>query len=91
MERARTELVSAEELTKAKAMCITMDALSRQTNSDIGLQATLDELYGLGYDDSTKYEAGIQAVTAEDVRRVAQKYLTRSLTVRIGAEVQDSK
>ncbi|MFH1092335.1 MAG: insulinase family protein, partial [Pseudomonadota bacterium] len=50
---------------------------------DVGLQSygaqasnlTFDVLYGLGLDYRRKYVAGINAVTAADVRRVAQKYL----------------
>jgi predicted Zn-dependent peptidase len=35
----------------------------------------LDELYKLGYDNITHYEENINAITKEDVKRVAEKYL----------------
>ena len=34
-----------------------------------------DERYGLGFDDSTHYPERIDAVTLEEIRRVAQKYI----------------
>jgi zinc protease len=51
---------------------------------EIGLQkmgaraATLafNELYGLGYDDHARYSERVLAVTPDDVKRVAQRYLT---------------
>lgn len=84
--KIRDELVPPEELDKAKTICITMENLSRQTNSDIAIQVGLDELYGLGYDHSKHYREGINSVTAEDVRRVARKYLTHHILVRTGPD-----
>jgi len=42
-------------------------------------EAALNELYGLGYDFGDAYTKGISEVEPEDIRRVAQKYLTHRL------------
>jgi zinc protease len=75
MERVRTADIGAEELARAKSMAIAAQAIDNQTNMAQAMQAALDELYGLGYNDNAQYETRIRAVTIEDVRRVAQKYL----------------
>lgn len=73
--------IPAAELDAARQVCVTAAVLDRQTNAEQGGQAALDELYGLGYDASARYEAGVLAVTAADVRRVAAKYLTHYVSV----------
>lgn len=83
VERVREELVGEEELQRAKNMCVTMDKLENQTNSAMAMQRGLSELYGLGYEFPDRYEEQVRAVTAEDVRRVAQKYLDHALTLRL--------
>jgi zinc protease len=80
----RDNPVPIAELEKAKTICITMNQLGQQTNSDRALQAAVDELYGLGYDHADGYPASIAAVTAGDVRRAARKYLTHHVLVRTG-------
>ena len=84
VETIKTDLVGEEELNKAKQICITMEKLSRQTNGDVATQAAINELYGLGYGFDANFEAGIRAVTAEDLRATAKKYLTHHLLVRTG-------
>jgi len=48
---------------------------SLETNSSLGYTAGLDELYGLGYRHYEDYEGIIDAITADDIRRLATKYL----------------
>jgi len=69
-------LISDEELDRGKKMCISIKQIGLQTNSDQAFTMGLDELYKLGYDNITQYEKQINAVTKEDVKRVAEKYLT---------------
>ena len=49
-----------------------------EVNSDVAFKTSLDELYGLGYDDVFKYPDMIKAVTGQDVIRVAKKYFSDS-------------
>jgi zinc protease len=69
------DLISDEELDRGKKMCISIKQIGLQTNSDQAFTMGLDELYKLGYDNITHYEENINAVTKEDVKRVAEKYL----------------
>jgi zinc protease len=81
MERIGTELVDGDELEKAKQLCIIMRETSRQTNASQATDAAIAELYGLGYDYPDHYAERIAAVTSEDVRRVALKYLKNPVTI----------
>jgi predicted Zn-dependent peptidase len=47
-----------------------------QSNAYVATTAALDELYGVGYNELYNYEAKISAVTADDISRVAGKYLS---------------
>ncbi len=82
IETIKSERVSEEEMSKAKTICNTMEKLSRQTNNAMAIQAVLDELYGLGFDFSNTFSNRINQVTADDVLRVAKKYLTNYVLVR---------
>jgi len=63
------------ELERGKRMCISNYQLNLQTASDQALTAGLDELHGLGYDYHCYYESHINAITSDDVIRVANRYL----------------
>jgi len=75
LKKARETNISAEELARAKGMAITAQAVERQSNLSQAQQASSDELLGLGFRESSYYESRINAITVEDVRRVAEKYL----------------
>jgi zinc protease len=74
-ELLRTEGLTAEELKRAKAKIIGQKKIARQDLGSLAYLTALDELYGLGWQraelDDTKYEA----VTLEQVKAAAQKYL----------------
>jgi zinc protease len=74
-ELIKKKLVTDEELARAKKACIVMEALYlKQKNSSQGSFAARYELYGLGYDYRDDFIEKINAVTKEDVMRVANKY-----------------
>ncbi len=75
IRRMREVPVTARELDDAKAYLtgsfpLRMDTLSKMVSLMVGI-----ELYGLGLDYLERYPQLINAVTAADVQRVAQKYL----------------
>jgi zinc protease len=76
IERAKAGLVPEDEFERAKKMAVTVELLGRQTNRSLAMNAALDELYGRGYDFSDSFPERVQAVTREDVLRVARRYLT---------------
>lgn len=75
IERVRKDPIPDEELERGKRMCISAKQIGLQTNSSQALAMGLDELYGLGYDNISHYEKRINAVTKDNVKQVADKYL----------------
>lgn len=71
----KEKLAGEEELNDTKRELVSARRLSMQTNSFYSFTSAIDELYGLGHDNLYKYEAGIENVTKEDIKRVADKYL----------------
>jgi len=86
LERAKNELVPEDELELARKMVLTTQLLSNTTNASLAQDAALNGLFGLGYDYSKGLAARLDAVTAEDVQRVARTYLTHRALVVIGPE-----
>jgi zinc protease len=75
IRRIRSELVSEKELNDAKAYLTGSFPLRMDTSAKIAGILTSIELYNLGLDYPQKYPVLINAVTRDDVRRVANKYL----------------
>ncbi len=75
-ELLRTEGLSAEELKRAKAKIIGQKKIARQDLGSLASLTTLDELYGLGFNHLETDDAKFEAVTLEQVKAAAQKYLT---------------
>ena len=71
----RTEGLTAEELKRAKAKLIGQKKIARQDLGHLASTTTLDELYGLGYQRAELDDAKFEAVTLEQIKSVAQKYL----------------
>ncbi|MBN3038808.1 MAG: insulinase family protein [Candidatus Omnitrophica bacterium] len=66
--------VSSEELEQTKRALISQRLANRQTNSECALESALDELYGLGFDFYQEYADRINALSAENVQKCANKY-----------------
>ncbi len=75
LKRIRSEKVSPEELTRAKRYLIGSFEIDLQRNSSVAMNLVLNDLYGLGYDEYRRYPEKINAVTAEDVLRVAREFI----------------
>ena len=75
MHRIQNELVSDKELADAKAYLTGSFPLRMDTSAKIASILTSIEVYNLGLDYPQKYPGLINAVTREEVQRVAKKYL----------------
>jgi len=76
LQKLRADGLSAAELERAKNSRIGQLKVQMQDNGNLSMTAGLDELYGLGAEFFQTLEAKYRAVTADDIRRVANKYLT---------------
>jgi zinc protease len=74
-ELLRTEGLSAEELKRAKAKIIGQRKIHRQELGHLASLTALDELYGLGFQRSEAEDAKYEAVTLDQIKAAAQKYL----------------
>ena len=66
--------LTSEELMRAKKKLIGQQQIANQSNDSFGYQCALDELYGLGFNHYKSLEHDVEAVTLDDVKRVAGKY-----------------
>ena len=74
-ELLRTEGLTAEELKRSKAKIIGQKKIARQELGHLASTTALDELYGLGYQRAELDDATYEAVTLEQIKAAAQKYL----------------
>ncbi|HEV2436072.1 MAG TPA: pitrilysin family protein [Verrucomicrobiae bacterium] len=74
-ELLRNEGLTAEELKRAKAKIIGQKKIARQELGHLAATTALDELYGLGYQRTELDDAKYEAVTLEQIKTIAQKYL----------------
>jgi len=80
-EALRTEGLTAEELKRAKAKVIGQKKIARQDLGGLALTTALDELYGLGYANIDQEDAKYEAVTLEQIKATAGKYLKEDASV----------
>ena len=74
-ELLRTEGLTDAELKRAKAKIIGQKKIGRQDLGGLALTTALDELYGLGYAHSDTDDARYEAITLDEVKNAAVKYL----------------
>lgn len=75
IERVRTQPVSADELRRAQGFLLGNYSMDRRTNARQAWYLAFYEIEGVGGDFPERYHAAVQAVTAADLMRVAQRYL----------------
>jgi zinc protease len=75
VELLRNEGLTPEELKRAKAKIIGQKKITRQDLGNLAFLTALDELYGLGYQRTELDDAKYEAVTLEQIKAAAQKYL----------------
>ena len=74
-ELLRTEGLTAEELKRAKAKIIGQKKIARADLGNLASTSALDELYGLGWQRADLDDAKYEAVTLDQAKAIAQKYL----------------
>ena len=90
LKRYRDQGPTADELTKAKSFYLGAFPFLFQSPGDVARQWLVAEFYGLGDDYFDKYRDRLRAVTADDVKRVAQKYLRTEPVALVVAGRADS-
>jgi predicted Zn-dependent peptidase len=86
-ERLAEEGLTEEELEASKNKLLGQYALGKQTNAQLGQLLGWYEVLGLGVDFDQTFQNTIRAVTAEEVRLVAQRHLTNPFTVILGPPI----
>ncbi|MBW2396822.1 MAG: insulinase family protein [Deltaproteobacteria bacterium] len=75
LRRATSELLPEAEIERARRYLIGHHAIDAQRSSSRALQLALDTRYGLGPEAHSLYPEQVRSVTAEDVRRVAERII----------------
>ena len=84
IQRLQKEPVSPEELDRVKAQVVASDVFERDSIFYQAMQLGVMETVGLGHEELDRYVERIRAVTPEQVREVARRYLTEDrLTVAV--------
>jgi zinc protease len=92
IRRIQTEPVTEKELNDAKAYLTGSFPLKMDTSSKIAGMLTSIEIYNLGLDYPDKYPNMINAVTREEIQRVAVKYLRpNAMVIVVVADQEKAK
>ncbi|NQT32240.1 MAG: insulinase family protein [Candidatus Omnitrophica bacterium] len=75
IEKVKKGDISEEEIEAAKKRLISEHEYSLQANSALSMIMTLDEMYGLGFQDYKKFKNKINAITMKDIVSCAKEYL----------------
>ncbi len=81
IDRVRTDPVGADELQRAKGYLLGRYTMDRRTNERQAWYLAFYEVEGVGQDYPERYRRAVEAVTPEDVLRVAKQYLEKVTTV----------
>lgn len=79
--RLRQDRVEARELARAKAWLLGNLAMDRRTSARHAWYLAFYELVGGGWDWPERFSRAVEAVTADDLARVADRYLTQPTVV----------
>jgi len=88
LERIRRDPVNPSELNRAKAYLLGQFALDRRTNARLAWYDAFFEVLGVGPDFADRYARDVEAVTADDLLRVARTYLAAPTIVTLGPTAQ---
>ena len=79
--KLRKKGITQKELKRAKRYIIGSFEIELASNSSTAYQIALSELYGLGHLSHHQYPKKIEKVTAEQVRKIAERYLNLDQSV----------
>ena len=82
--RIQREVVSDEELRRAKQFLLGRYAMDRRTNERQAWYLAFYDIERVGASFPARYRLAVEAVTANEVRRAAQTYLATLTTVVLG-------
>src|SRR5437899_2515863 len=74
IHKLATDGLTNEELARAKKKVIGQQEIANQSNDSFGYQCALDEIYGLGFNYYKSLQHNVEAVSFDDIKRVAAKY-----------------
>jgi zinc protease len=83
VERIRRALVSQEELRGARNHLVGSFPMRLDSNGAVAFSLALWECYGLGMDYPRTFVRAVEAVTAKDIRAVAQEHLEPERWVQV--------
>jgi len=75
VEKIRSGEISEEEVVSSKNKLLTLYASSLETNLELAVLMSLNELYGLGFDDYKNYPEKIKNITREELIDCAKEIL----------------
>jgi predicted Zn-dependent peptidase len=82
--RIQREVVPDEELRRAKRFLLGRYAMDRRTNERQAWYLSFYDVERVGASYPTRYRLAVEAVTANEVRRAAQTYLSTLTTIVLG-------
>ncbi|MBI3332601.1 MAG: insulinase family protein [Candidatus Omnitrophica bacterium] len=84
--------VPPEEFHRAQQGLLGARRVARQTQAALASQASLDELYGLGFDSSDRYEAAVKEATPQQIQELARAVLDpQRCVVLLGQPKEESR
>ena len=86
LDKIGSEGIPADEFEKAKAKLVVAHAMRNTTPAQRAFQASIDELYGLGYDFEKSFPERIGKVKIDDVVAVVKKYFSHAVVTTSSPE-----
>jgi zinc protease len=81
LDRVLVDGVTAAEVERAQRYLVGAHAVALERRSAVATALAFHEAYGLGWAEWTRYPEAIRALTADDVSRIARRYLRWDLAV----------
>lgn len=89
-ERLAEEGLTEADLETAKNKLLGQYALGKQTNAQLGQLLGWYEVLGLGVEFDTTFQEAVRAVTPDQIRAIAQRYLQEPFTVILGPTLESA-